>query len=213
MILLGVGLGSAATVRQDWADAYNTSAGALIQKGFSPLGTFGNFCSVVIALGLVGQTVLCAYSAAISIQVMGKWFQAVPRSIWTVVGVVLYTACACGGRNEFYSIFNNFIALMGYWVAIWVTITLEEHLIFRRKRGFVWEDWNKQKSLPVGFAALIAFLVGWAGAILCMWQIWYTGPIASLVGDGIDLGFPVGASWAGLSYFPLRWLELKRFGR
>ena len=77
---------------------------------------------------------------------------------------------------------------MGYWVAIWIAITLEEQFVFRRKRGFDWEIWNEQGQLPIGMAALISFLVGWVGAILCMAQVWYIGPIAGKVGEsGADV--------------------------
>jgi hypothetical protein len=46
-----------------------------------------------------------------------------------------------------------------------------------------------------------------------MWQVYFTGPIAAMVGDGIDLGLPVGGSWTALVYPPLRFFELKYFGR
>ena len=104
---------------------------------------------------------------------------------------------------------------MGYWVAIWIAIILEEHLIFRRgRKGYDWADWNVKANLPLGIAALIAFLIGWVGAILCMAQVWYVGPIAKLVGDnGTDMGNFVGFAWAGLVYPPLRSVELKIFKR
>jgi len=77
---------------------------------------------------------------------------------------------------------------MGYWLAIWVAITLEEQLIFRGKSGYDWTAWDQKRKLPHGLAALVAFLVGWAGAILCMAQNWYKGPIARLVGEyGADV--------------------------
>jgi len=42
----------------------------------------------------------------------------------------------------------------------------------------------------------------------------YTGPIAHLVGEyGADMGNYVGFAWAALVYPPLRWAELKHFGR
>jgi purine-cytosine permease-like protein len=47
-----------------------------------------------------------------------------------------------------------------------------------------------------------------------MAQVYYVGPLAKTVGDfGADMGNYVGFAWAGLVYPPLRWLELKRFGR
>ena len=128
----------------------------------------------------------------------------------------MYTICALAGRDHLSEIFTNFLALMGYWVAIWIAITIEEQLIFRRKRvgGYDWTAWDQSEKLPIGIAALVAFLVGWAGAILCMAQVWYIGPIAKTVGEyGADLGNYVGFSWAAVAYPPLRWLELKRFRR
>ena len=45
--------------------------------------------------------------------------------------------------------------------------------------------------LPIGIAALSAFLVGWVGPIwLCMDQAYFVGPIARLVGGyGADVSF------------------------
>lgn len=106
--------------------------------------------------------------------------------------------------------------LQGYWLAIWVAIVFEEHLIFRSGPSLMydWTVWDNVAKLPIGIAALISFLVGWAGAILCMAQVWYTGPIAKLVGDyGADMGNYVGFSWAALIYPPLRWIELRKFKR
>lgn len=57
-------------------------------------------------------------------------------------------------------------------------------------RGWNWENWDRQEKLPVGIAALIAFLIGWVGAILCMAQVWYVGPIAKEVGEsGADVSY------------------------
>ena len=103
---------------------------------------------------------------------------------------------------------------MGYWVTIYLGIAVEEHLIFRRSLGFNWEAWADPSKLPIGIAALLAFLSGWAGAIVSMNQVWYVGPIAKMVGeDGCDLGIWVGVSWAMLLYPPLRWAEVRKFHR
>lgn len=114
------------------------------------------------------------------------------------------------------TIFTNFLALMGYWSTIWVAIMLEEHLIFYKRMGMVkfnWEIWNDRTKLPFGGAAVIAFLVGWAGAILCMAQVWYIGPAKEVGEYGTDMGNYVGFAWAALVYPPLRWLELKTLKR
>lgn len=181
--ILGIGLASGIYKEESWEAALSVSQGALIVEGYAPLGGFGKFCSVVVGLGLVANLIPPTYSSGVDFQILGRWMLRVPRAVWNTLGVVIYTVCALAGRNDLAVIFTNFLALMGYWVVIWIAITLEEHFIFRRNKGFNWLQWNEQKKLPLGIAALIAFIIGWIGAILCMAQVWYTGPIAKLVGD------------------------------
>jgi len=84
-------------------------------------------------------------------------------------------ACALGGRNHLFDIFQNFLALMGYWVGIFLSIALEEQVLFRAARskrvlssereagefddGYDWDVWNDWRAVPVGLAALTAFLL------------------------------------------------------
>jgi len=187
-LIAGIGLASAIPTNAAYSSAYKAGQGDLIVEGFSSLGGFGKFLGVVITLGLVANTVAPTYSSGIDFQILGREAQKIPRFVWNTCGVIIYTVCALAGRNSLSEIFTNFLALMGYWVAIWIAITLEEQLIFRRRTGYDWTAWNQQERLPIGIAALIAFLVGWAGAILCMAQAWYIGPIAAQVGDyGADV--------------------------
>ena len=93
---------------------------------------------------------------------------------------------------------------------------LEEHLLFHVLRGvpFDWTVWEDKKRLPIGAAALLSWLIGWAGAIVGMDQAWYKGPIALKVGGyGGDIGAWVSIAFACVVYPPLRYLELKKFGR
>ncbi|KAK4504330.1 hypothetical protein PRZ48_005246 [Zasmidium cellare] len=215
-LVIGVGLGSGTATNPRWLDAYNVSQGALIVEGFKPLGSFGSFCSVIVSLSLIGNMVPPTYASGIDFQALGRYWEKVPRIIWTAVAIIIPMICAIAGRAHLAEIFTNFLALMGYWVSIWVAIILEEHVIFRKwmGRGWEWEDWNDRRKLPVGIAALIAFLVGWVGAILCMAQVWYVGPLARLISEyGGDLGNYVGFAWAAVIYPPLRWFELRKFGR
>ena len=248
-LLLGIGLATGIPFNSDYATAYSTSQGALLVEAFTPLGAFGRFCAVVVALGLIANLIPPTYSSGVDFQLLARQAARIPRWVWNSVGVVIYTVCALAGRDHLAEIFTNFLALMGYWVAVWMALTLEEHLIFRQPprwltrrsrsegnaytdgtepvddaehadptseggRTWNWKDWDVQTRLPIGIAALCAFLVGWAGAILCMAQVWYVGPLARLVGDyGADMGNYVGFGWAALVYPPLRWWELKRFGR
>ena len=187
-LTLGAGLASGITKTASFAKAYETSQGALIVEGLSPLGNFGKFLAVVITFSLVANTIGPSYSIGIDFQMLARKAQMVPRFIWNTCGVIIYTVCAIAGRENLSEIFTNFLALMGYWVAIWVACQLEEQIIFRRKRGYDWEAWNRKDLLPIGLASLAAFLVGWAGSILCMSQAWYIGPIAGKVGEhGADV--------------------------
>ncbi|KAI4113857.1 MAG: hypothetical protein LQ338_008099 [Usnochroma carphineum] len=211
---LGIGLASAIPTVPAYGAANNVTQGALIVAGFTESTSpgnfnagFGKFLAVVVALGLIANLAPPTYSSGIDFQVLGKNFQKIPRVIWNSVGVVIYTVCALAGRDHLAEIFTNFLALMGYWVIIWLGITLEEQFFFRSRFGFRlgtgdresrrgwgqtydWTIWNTPEKLPHGIAAFMAFLVGWAGAILCMAQVWYKGPIASLVGEyGADQSF------------------------
>ncbi|GAM38263.1 hypothetical protein TCE0_033f08849 [Talaromyces pinophilus] len=212
--IVGIGLASGISNDTGYADAYSAGAGALIVEGFNPLGGFGKFCSVLVALGLISNTIPPTYSSGIDFQILGHYAEMVPRIVWNTIAVIIYTVCALAGQSHLSEIFTNFLALMGYWVAIWFAILLEERYIFRRQTGYNWAAWDDPSKLPIGLAAFAAFLVGWAGAVICMAQVWYIGPIAKLVGDyGADMGNYVGFSWAALVYPPLRYLELRYFGR
>ncbi|KIW19301.1 hypothetical protein PV08_03595 [Exophiala spinifera] len=219
--VLGAGIASGIYKSEAYMNAWTNSqggsgSGALLVEAYSPLGNFGKFCAVIAALGGIANMIPPTYSSGVDFQMLNRYFDSVPRVIWNTLGVVIYTVCALAGRNNLGVIFTNFLALMGYWVAIWVAILLEEFLIFRKAKtsNYDWHLWNRREKLPVGLAALVAFLIGWAGAILCMAQVWYTGPISKLVGEyGADMGNYVGFSWAALVFPPLRWLELKRYGR
>ena len=186
--ILGIGLACGMLNNSDWEAAYGVSQGALIVEAYKPLGAFGSFCGVVVALGLVANLIVPTYSSGIDAQILGRWAGAIPRVIWNTIGVVIYTVCALAGRSSLAAVFTNFLALMGYWVSVWIAITLEEHFIFRGKTGFNWSVWNQKKKLPLGIAAFAAFVVGWVGAIMCMAQVWYIGPIAKQVGTyGADV--------------------------
>lgn len=220
-IVLGIGIASGIFSNSMLASAWHneqggSGSGALLVAAYSDVGTFGKFCAVVVALGGIANMIAPTYSSGVDFQILSRYFEKVPRVIWNTVGVIIYLACALAGRNSLAIIFTNFLALMGYWVAIWSAIVLEEFLIFkgRSTRNYDWNIWNNKSRLPIGAAALVAFLIGWAGAILCMAQVWYIGPLAKQVGEyGADMGNYVGFTWTAIVYPPLRWLEKRKLGR
>ena len=212
--LLAVGMASGMASNPSWEEAYGVSSGALIVAGYDGLGRFGKFCGVVVALGLINNNVPGSYAAALDFQTLGKVWKAVPRYFWVTVAAVIFFVCAVAGRNSLVLILQNFLALMGYWIVIFLTIMLEEHLIFRRGIGFDWAAYEDKSKLPIGFAALLSFLIGWVGPIVGMYQVWWTGPVGRLLGDtGGDLGIPLGVGFTAVVFLPLRYLELKKVGR
>ena len=220
-LILGIGIASGIFSNDMLASAWHneqggSGSGALLVAAFTPVGGFGKFCAVVVALGGIANMIPPTYSAGIDAQILGRYFAKVPRVVWNTVGVIIYVACALAGRNNLAVIFTNFLALMGYWVAIWFAILLEEFIFFRNHstRGYDWNVWDKKSELPLGLAALVAFLIGWAGAVLCMAQVYFIGPLAKPLGVyGGDMGNYVGFGLALLVYAPLRWIEKKKSGR
>ena len=186
--ILGIGLASGIPSTPSYANAFDVSQGALLVAGFAPLGHFGGFCSVLMALGMIANLIPGTYSTGLDFQLLTSKAQLIPRFVWNFFGGLIYSICALGARQSLIVATENFLALMGYWVSIWVAIVLEEQLFFHRNRAWNWDAWDHKEELPVGLAALSAFLVGWAGAILCMAQVWYVGPVARLVGEsGADV--------------------------
>lgn len=233
-LLIGVGLGTTLASSPKYTIKYGTSPGGLLMTAYDALGGFGKFCAVINVLALVANNTPGAYSMGMNFQMLGRVFEKVPRPIFTTLSVVIYMACAMGGRNSLYEVFKSMLPLIGYWVMMFLVIVIEEDVLFRRTRGYDWSVWNNPQKLPLGIAAGIAFLIGWVGAIVGMVggtsysvhiqnpaatdsgstqdQSYFSGPIARLTG-GSDLGLWLGAGFTIVSFPPLRVLELAFVGR
>ncbi|OAA52934.1 Permease, cytosine/purines, uracil, thiamine, allantoin [Cordyceps fumosorosea ARSEF 2679] len=210
--MVAIGLATGTAHRPAWAQANDISTGALVVAAFAPLGGFGSVCSVVMALGVVANSVPGTYSSSLGCQTLGRYGKAVPRWVWSSVLVLIQLVLGLAGRRSLFDIYSNFVALMGYWIEFMVCICLQEQLIFRRGRGWDWAQWENKAYLPQGWAALVSFLVGWVGAVIGMSQAWYVGPVSKLA-DGADLGMWIGFGMTMVTFPPLRYLELKHIGR
>ena len=211
-----MGIATGVAINPAWSDAYSVSSGALLLACYNGLGGFGGFCVVILALGSIINNAPCTYAAALTFQVLGRYAKATPRWVLCVLITLIELVCSVAGRNSLFNIFENFLPIMSYWVCPWLTIALEEHLLFHvlRRVPFDWTAWEDKKKLPVGAAALFAWLRSAAGAIIGMYQIWYQGPVALQIGGyGGDIGAWMSIAFAGVMYPPLRYLELKKFGR
>ncbi|KAI1843480.1 hypothetical protein JX265_001828 [Neoarthrinium moseri] len=212
--IIGVGIGTGVPTKPSWAEAYSVSSGALLLECYRGLGGLGGVCVVILALGSIANNAPATYAGANTCQVLGRYAKAIPRWVWCVILVSIELICSVSGRDNLYGIFENLLPIMSYWVCPWLAIVLEEHLLFHSLCGleFDWTAWEDRDRLPVGLAALVSWLVGWAGALLGMSQVWYQGALAQMIGDsGGDIGAWVAIAFAGITYPPLRYAELRIF--
>ncbi|KAJ7643966.1 purine-cytosine permease [Roridomyces roridus] len=203
-----------------YTDAFaNGGTGGLLGQVLSPWKGGGKFILFLLAFSVIANNVPNTYSAALSIQSLGRPFAKIPRFFWTIVIFVAYTVAGVAGREHFAEILSNFLAILSYWTAFFIVIVAEEHFIFRRKGGplggYNLEDWDSPTRLPLGVAGVLAGCFGVAGAVLGMAEVWYIGPIGVAAGTefGADLGFELAAAFAAVTYPVFRYIEIRYTGR
>ncbi|KAH8746140.1 permease for cytosine/purines, uracil, thiamine, allantoin-domain-containing protein [Hyaloscypha finlandica] len=201
-----------------YIDGYHSSGigGLLAAVIVPPLGRFGQFCLVVLALSIIANNCPNIYSVSLSLQLLARVSQRVPRFVWTFIGTLIYCAIAIPGYGHFESVLENFMLLIAYWLAIYEGIAVSEHVFYKRgMTGYDPSIYMDKDKLPPGIAAIIAFCFGIMGAVLGMAQVWFTGPIGKLCGTtyGGDVGFELAFGFAATSYTVLRYFEKKHFGR
>lgn len=220
--MLGIAIMSATTLNggdNRYATGYAASktGGLLGAVLIYHLGTFGKFCLVILALTIIANNCPNIYSVALTVQVLSRYTQRVPRYIWTGIATCVYIGIAIPGYSHFEEVLENFMNFIGYWLAIYEGISLTDHFVYKRGfSGYNPEDYDHPERLPPGFAAIGAFCFGVAGMVTGMSQTWYVGAIALHAGAapyGGDVGFELGFAFASTSYLGLRYLELRYFKR
>jgi len=217
--VLGAAMMSTFTSKTTWGDDFTSGGlGGLLAAGLSPLGGFGKFLLVILALSIVANNIPNIYSFALTFQTLGTWTQAIPRIFLVLFGTVIYIVLAIVGANHFEEWLNNLLVILSYWLAIYIVILLEEHFIFRGGSftNYDLESYNKLDLLPRGYAAILASCFGIAGAVLGMAQLWYVGPIGKKIGDplyGGDIGFELSGTFAAITYPIFRTIEKRMLGR
>lgn len=219
-----------------WGDSYESMGmGGLLAQAFAPWGGGGKFLLIIIFLSLISNNVINTYLGVFDVQLIGLPLARVPRWLWLVVYSAVYLALSIVGRYKFATILGNFLPMVGYWISMYVTLLLEENVVFRTKwfhhlytaefaesseisgglRYYNFAVWNDQKKLTQGYAAAVAFCCGAAGAAVGMSQTYWIGPLALKVGGdyGGDIAMWLCIAFSAVLYPPLRYLELKRFGR
>ncbi|KAL2037484.1 hypothetical protein N7G274_009765 [Stereocaulon virgatum] len=196
-------------------DAYtHHGLGGLIREVYHPIG-WSKFSLVLLTFSVMGNNIAINYSAGLSLQLLGHWFHAVPRFVWSFLVALVVAILAIAGKDHLSTIVSNFVSLLGYWAISFTLILLIEDKWFRRTEGYVLTVWNDPRKLPWGVAAVTSLLTGYlAGGVTGMAQTWYVGPIArKFSAFGGDVGIYLSAVFTIISYLPLRTLEKRMTGR
>ena len=218
-MILGAACARGAVNDPVWGQYYETnSMGGLTYAILVPnsLHGFGEFCCVILALSTVANNVPNMYTIALSAQALWTPFSKVPRVLWTLAGNGAALGISIAAVYYFDAFMEYFMDSIGYYLAIYISIALSEHLIYRRNsfKNYNVADWNDNSKLPIGIAGTCALIVAAFGVALGMCQSYWVGEISRLIGDnGGDIGFELGASWAFITYNVIRPFELKYFGR
>jgi purine-cytosine permease-like protein len=184
--------------------------GELFAAAVTPMGLFGALLLILLALSVVANNIPNHYSFALSMQLLLDRFQRIDRTVWTLIGAMIYVAIALSAATNFDRTLKSFLLLIGYWLGPWSIILILEHFVFRRGQYNV-EDWDEPSELPIGWAAIASMVIGLLGVFLGAAQQKFVGLIAGLVNPplGMDVGFELGIIFAGIAYYFLRQIELK----
>lgn len=233
--VVGTLCGTIAYSYQPWLTAYNSGGvGGLMNETFDKWGRFGQFVMIVWYFSLICNNIMNTYSAAFEFQLLDKRLIYVPRWCWAFLIALIYFALSIAGKEHFSTIIGNFLPMLAYWISMYITILVLENVLFRRtpklrkmhwrefendetsadKYLFNWNNWDSRANTTNGFAAMSSFIVGAVGAVVGMNQTYWQGPIARKIGAyGGDIGFWLCMAFTAVIYPPLRYLELKRFGK
>ena len=212
--VIGACLGNAQASYAPYGATYEAHGlGGLLRDCFHPLG-FSKFALILLTFSVLGNNIAIYYSSGLSLQLLGHYFHAIPRFIWSLLVMLVIMILAIAGRQHLSTIVNNFVSLLGYWTVSFTAILWIEDTFFRHGE-YNLTAWDQPHRLPWGAAAILALLTGYlAGGVTGMSQTWYIGPIAAKFGAfGGDVGIYLSLVFTLIVYPPARWLERRKTGR
>ncbi|KAF8150618.1 cytosine-purine permease [Crassisporium funariophilum] len=208
--LLGAAFAASASSVPSWQAGFDNGNdfGGLFLAILAPTKAFSKILTVVTALSFAGVTAPIMYTLTTSSMSVSKRFGRIPRYVWATESTAVAIPLAIIGEKHFYSALVDIISVIGYWTSAFAAVILTEHFIFRRGQmsRYNVDTWDQPSKLPLGIAAILAFIGAWGMIIPCISQSWYIGPIAKL-GTG-DLGVFTGFVAAALLYAVLRAVEV-----
>ncbi|KAH9933938.1 uncharacterized protein B0H18DRAFT_982868 [Fomitopsis serialis] len=186
---LGASFAVAASTVPAWNDGYtNGNVGGLLEAVLSPVGNFGKFLTVMLALSATGNIAITLYSFCMSFQVFIP--QATSSRVPCVCAVIPLSIV---GQHKFYDTLSNFLGLIGYWTSAFCAVVIVEHLVIRRGAfaNYDLRCWNDYRGCRSGSRPSARVV---------------RRPFARTTGD---IGFELAFVATALFYVPLRMLELR----
>ncbi len=209
LMTLGAAIGAATPSIPAWSTGYSTyGVGGVLESMLSPAGGFGKFVAVLLSFSLLGNLGASMYSITLNFQLLLPFFMKIPRFVFSVIYTAILIPVSVMAAKSFFTNLENFLYVIAYWSAAFVSVVLVEHFLFRRGNCTSYDastvNWDSPKYLPTGISAIAAMALSFGLIVPCMGQAWFTGPIAETTGD---IGFEIALVLAGLLYAPLRWAE------
>ncbi|WP_134663219.1 MULTISPECIES: cytosine permease [unclassified Amycolatopsis] len=183
--------------------ALGTALGDQTAAGVSTLlggGVLGAVALLVIALAAVSSNAMNDYSGSLALQTVGV---RVRRPVSAVVVTVLAFALILWMHSgDLAAKFQNVLLVVSYWIPPFLGVVVPDWL--RRTRRGREVDVLAELRRPVrSWAALVAFVVGFAAAVPFMNTTVYTGPVAAAL-HGADLAYYAGFVVSLVAYLALR---------
>ncbi|KAH8682585.1 purine-cytosine permease [Xylariales sp. PMI_506] len=219
--LLGAAIGTLSISDNPiFVEAYaDRGVGGLIGAVFEGRGAgvrgFGRFVEVLIGFSTAAVITTNIYSLGLSVQMISTKLLIIPRFVWSLLGSIVFLACAIAGREYLEEVMEDFLLICAYWIVPFCTVIILEHFIWRRDFNYDTTAYNDPTKLPYGFAAFTTFIISTMLSIICMSQTWWIGPIAAAIGGseyGTDISWILSICADIIIYIPLRVLERRKWG-
>jgi purine-cytosine permease-like protein len=209
-MILGAAIGGAVPNMPSWQEGYDSnSIGGVVGAILKPIGGGGKFMLVLLAFSGLANMIGSVYALALNCQALLSMARLkVPRVILTIVLTAIIIPMGIKIAHDFLGSLSNFLGIISYWAAAFVSVLLVEHFVFRKGSYSKYDlgHWDSLKGLPWGIASLSAAVLSFGLVIPGMEQLWFSGPFVKHTGDiGVEMAFFVTAAL----YVPLRAVEVK----
>ncbi|MFJ1763207.1 purine-cytosine permease family protein [Amycolatopsis sp. NPDC088138] len=188
---IGEGLGLA--LGTSLGDQTATGVAALLGGGF-----LGSLALAVIALAAVSSNAMNDYSGSLALQTVGVRLRRPVSAV--LVTVLAFALILWMHSGELAAKFQNVLLFVSYWIPPFLGVVLPDWL--RRTRGGERVD-VRAATTARPWAAVVAFVAGFAAAVPFMNTSLYTGPVAAVL-HGADLAYYVGLVVSLAAYLLLR---------